>query len=100
MYFWLWFNYLFCFSFSIIENNFFVQIMVNIVKSHRVGESHRIDSECHQEDTGRRLLAKSYCKGGHHHKMGAGNWDHHPGNRRFITNFKIKDVKEVMMEEN
>ena len=20
--------------------------------------------------------------------MGAGNWDHHPGNRRFITNFK------------
>ena len=31
--------------------------------------------------------------------MGAGNWDHHPGNRRFITNFKIKDVKEVMMEE-
>ena len=32
--------------------------------------------------------------------MGAGNWDHHPGNRRFITNFKIKDVKEVMMEEN
>ena len=37
---------------------------------------------------GRRLLAKRYCKGGHHHKMGAGNWDHHPGNRRFITNFK------------
>ena len=54
----------------------------------------------YKEDTGRRLLAKSYCKGGHHHKMGAGNWDHHPGDRRFITNFKIKDVKEVMMEEN
>ena len=31
--------------------------------------------------------------------MGAGNWDHHPGNRRFITNFKNKDVKEVMMME-
>ena len=42
-------------------------------------------------------LVNYYCKGGHHHKMGAGNWDHHPGNRRFITNFKIKDVKEVMM---
>ena len=36
----------------------------------------------------------NYCKGGHHHKMGAGNWDHHPGDRRFITNFKNqKDVK-------
>ena len=34
-------------------------------------------------------------------KVGAGNWDHHPGDRRFITNFKNqKDVKEVMMEEN
>ena len=32
--------------------------------------------------------------------MGAGNWDHHPGNRRYITNSKNqKDVKEVMMEE-
>ena len=60
----------------------------------------RLRNEKNLNDTGRRLLATSYCKGGHHHKIGAGNWDHHPGNRRFITNFKIKDVKEVMMEEN
>ena len=44
-------------------------------------------------------LVNYYCKGGHHHKMGAGNWDHHPGNLRFLTNFKNKDKEVMMMEE-